>query len=132
MTESFIYVTIWAASRQNHYNGFATSMYLDQPAHPHRLIRIHMLFAISFSTCYTVCKRTAWILIRLRACACWSGSMLVANTLCWFCLDAAYIVFYLDPNVTIWIIYLIVVKWHNSFSNWTSENISHHKLDRFL
>jgi hypothetical protein len=28
-----------------------------------------MLFAISFSTCYRVCKRTAWILIRLRGCA---------------------------------------------------------------
>jgi hypothetical protein len=25
-----------------------------------------MLFAISFSTCYRVCKRTAWILIRLH------------------------------------------------------------------
>jgi hypothetical protein len=35
------------------------------------------LFAISFSTCYRVCKRTARILIRLRGCAagldpCWS------------------------------------------------------------
>jgi hypothetical protein len=35
-----------------------------------------MLSAISFSTCYRVCKRTAWILIRLRGCA-----------LCWFCHD---------------------------------------------
>jgi hypothetical protein len=28
------------------------------------------LFAISFSTCYRVFKRTAWILIRLRGCVC--------------------------------------------------------------
>jgi hypothetical protein len=45
----------------------------------------------SFFTCYRVCKRTAWILIRLRGCAGWSGSMLVANPLCWFCRDAAHI-----------------------------------------
>jgi hypothetical protein len=50
-----------------------------------------MLFAISFSTCNRVCKRTAWLLIRLRGCAGWSGSMLVANALCWFCRDAAHI-----------------------------------------
>jgi hypothetical protein len=43
-----------------------------------------ILFAISFSTCYRVCKRTAWSLIRLRG---WSGSMLVANPLCLFCHD---------------------------------------------
>jgi hypothetical protein len=42
-----------------------------------------MLFAISFFTCYRVCKGTAWILIRLR------GSMLVANPLYWFCHDTA-------------------------------------------
>jgi hypothetical protein len=38
-----------------------------------------MLFAISFSTCYRGCKRTAG----------WSGSMLAANPLCWCCRDAA-------------------------------------------
>jgi hypothetical protein len=43
-----------------------------------------MLFAVSFSTCYMVCKGTAWILIGLRGYAGWSGSMLVANALCWF------------------------------------------------
>jgi hypothetical protein len=32
---------IWAASRQNQRNSFATSMDPDQPAHPHSLIRIH-------------------------------------------------------------------------------------------
>jgi hypothetical protein len=37
-----------------------------------------MLFAISFSTCYRVCQRTAWILIRLRG-------------LSWFCRDAAHL-----------------------------------------
>jgi hypothetical protein len=51
-----------------------------------------MLFTISFSTCNRVgIKQKAWILIRLRGCAGWSGSMLVANTLCWFCRDAAQI-----------------------------------------
>jgi hypothetical protein len=49
-----------------------------------------MLFAISFSTCYRVCKQTAWILIGLRRCAGWSGSMLVANALCWFCHGAPH------------------------------------------
>jgi hypothetical protein len=48
-----------------------------------------MLFAISFSICNRVCKRTEWILVRLRGRAGWSGSMLVANALCWFCRDAA-------------------------------------------
>jgi hypothetical protein len=51
-----------------------------------------MLFAISFSTCNRVVKRTAWILIRLCGCAGWSGSMLVANQLCWFCRYVAHIV----------------------------------------
>jgi hypothetical protein len=46
-----------------------------------------MLFTISFSTCNRVCKRIAWILIRLRR---WSGSMLVASALCWFCHGAAH------------------------------------------
>jgi hypothetical protein len=36
---AFIYV--WAASWQNQHNGFATSMDLDQPAHPSSLISIH-------------------------------------------------------------------------------------------
>jgi hypothetical protein len=49
-----------------------------------------MLFAISFFTCYMVCKRTAWILIRLCGCAGWSESMLVANALCWICRDLAH------------------------------------------
>jgi hypothetical protein len=46
--------------------------------HPCSLIRIHAVRYHSFSTCYRVCKRTAWILIRLRGCAgcgldpCWS------------------------------------------------------------
>jgi hypothetical protein len=53
-----------------------------------------MLFAFSFSTCNRVCRRKAWILIRLRGCAGWSGSMLVANALCWFCHDAAHFTFF--------------------------------------
>jgi hypothetical protein len=32
-----------------------------------------------------------WILIRLRGCIGWSGSMLIANPLCWFCHGAAHI-----------------------------------------
>jgi hypothetical protein len=31
------------------------------------------------------------LVIRMRGCAGWSGSMLVANPLCWFCRDAAHI-----------------------------------------
>jgi hypothetical protein len=50
-----------------------------------------MLLAISFSTCNRVGKRTAWIQTRLRGCAGWSRSMLVANALCWFCHYAAHI-----------------------------------------
>jgi hypothetical protein len=81
-----INMCIWAASWQNQHNGFATSMNPDQPAHLRSL-----MFPISFSTCYRVCKRTAWILIRLLRCAGWFGSMLVANALCWFCHDAAHL-----------------------------------------
>jgi hypothetical protein len=47
-----------------------------------------MLFAFSFYTCNRVGKRTA--LIRPCGCAGWSGSMLVANALCWFCHDEAH------------------------------------------
>jgi hypothetical protein len=45
------------------------------------------------STCNRVCKRTAWILIRLRGCTGWSGFMLVANAQCWFCHSTAQILF---------------------------------------
>jgi hypothetical protein len=88
----------------------------DQPAHPHSLIRIQMLFAISFLTCYRICKRTAWILIRLRGCAGWSGSMLVANTLCCFCHDAAQIYIFtpfLPLNLYTWLV------WHCIWSCFT-------------
>jgi hypothetical protein len=61
--------------------------------HPRSLISGSMLFAISLSTYNMVCKWTAWILIRLCRCAGWSGSMLVANPLCWFCHDAAHMIF---------------------------------------
>jgi hypothetical protein len=78
---------IWAVSRQNQHNGFATSMDQDQPAHPRSLIRIH---AVCLQTLLQVEKliansmdpdQTAW--------------MLVANRLRWFCRDTAHI-FYLD------------------------------------
>jgi hypothetical protein len=65
-------------------------------------IRASMLFAISFSTCYRICKRTAWILIRLRRYAGWSGSMLVTNPLCWFCHDAAHIIIDHFHKLFIW------------------------------
>jgi hypothetical protein len=48
-------------------------------------------FAISFSTCNRIGTRTKWTLIRLRGCAGWSGSMLVANALFWFCRDTVHI-----------------------------------------
>jgi hypothetical protein len=55
-----------------------------------------MLFAISFSTCNRVGKRTAWILIRLR------GSMLVANPLCWFSHGAAHLIPIATKNKSQW------------------------------
>jgi hypothetical protein len=51
--------------------------------------------SLSFSILVIDCNRTACILNRLRGCAGWSGSMLVANALCWFCHAAAHI---LVPN----------------------------------
>jgi hypothetical protein len=39
-------------------------------------------------------KRTTWFLIKLRGCAGWTGSMLVANALCWFCRDAAHMIYH--------------------------------------
>jgi hypothetical protein len=56
-------------------------MDLDQPAHP-------LTNSISSRE---IDSETAWILIRLRGSAGWSGSMLVANPLCWFCHDAVQI-----------------------------------------
>jgi hypothetical protein len=84
---------IWAASWQNQHSAFATSMDPDQPAHPHSLIRIHTvrlptlsqvekLIANSMDSDQTATVRMRW----LR-----SGSMLVANALCWFCCDAAHV-----------------------------------------
>jgi hypothetical protein len=77
----------WTVSRQNQHNGFVTSMDPDQPVQPRRQIRVHAV-RCQFLSCYRVCKRTAWILVRLRGCAGWSGSMLVANPLCCFCCGA--------------------------------------------
>jgi hypothetical protein len=60
-----------------------------RPAWIHSSLRIHavwsgsMLFAISFSTCNRVYKRTAWILIRLRGCAGWSGCKRTMLVLSW-------------------------------------------------
>jgi hypothetical protein len=68
-----------------------------RPAWIQTSLRLHavwsgsMLFAFSFSTCNRVCKRTAWILIRLRGCAGWSGFMPVTKALRWFCRDAAHL-----------------------------------------
>jgi hypothetical protein len=83
-----------------------------------------MLFAISFSSGYRVCKRTAWIFIRLRGCAGWSGSMLVANPLCWFCHGAAHIIFStmieyssdLSMKKSITIVY-ICISWDKNINN---------------
>jgi hypothetical protein len=93
---------IWAASRQNQHNRFATSM--DHGS---------MLFTVSFSTCNRVGKRTAWILIRLRGCAGWSGSMLVANPLCWFCHDTTHMCFFFNcfGTLLITVFYWKMRKW---------------------
>jgi hypothetical protein len=90
-TQNAIHVNIWAVSWQNQRNAFATSMDPDLPGHPHSLFRIHAVRLQFLYLCYRVCKRTAWILIRLRGSAGWSGSMLVANPLCWFCHDTAHL-----------------------------------------
>jgi hypothetical protein len=68
-----------------------TIMDPDQPEHLRSLIRIH---AVRLQTLLQVEKliATAWILIRLRRCAGWFGSMLVANPLCLFCHDTAHII----------------------------------------
>jgi hypothetical protein len=73
-------------TKKTQHSAFATSMDPDQPVHPGSLIRIH---AVSFFTCNRVGKRTAWILIRQRGCACWSGSMRDASPICWLCRGAA-------------------------------------------
>jgi hypothetical protein len=82
---------IWAASRQNQHNAFATSMHPDQPVYPRSLIRIH---AVRLQTLLQVVKLIANSMNHdqtANGCAGWSGSMLVANALCWFCRDAAHI-----------------------------------------
>jgi hypothetical protein len=43
----------------NQHNAFATSMYLDQPAHPRSLIRIH---AVRLPTLFQVEKLIAYIM----------------------------------------------------------------------
>jgi hypothetical protein len=58
-----------------------------------RLLSGSMLFAYQLYYMWRNWERTAWILIRLRGCAGWSGSMLVANALCWFCRDVAHFYF---------------------------------------
>jgi hypothetical protein len=80
----------WAASWHNQHwhnqhNWFATSMDLDQPELPRSLIRIH---AVSLPTLLQVEKLIANSMdpdhVRLRGCAGWSWSTLVANALCWY------------------------------------------------
>jgi hypothetical protein len=48
-----------------------------------------LLFAYQLYYKWRNWQRITLILIRLRGCAGWSGSMLVANALRWFCRDAA-------------------------------------------
>jgi hypothetical protein len=68
---------IWAAPWQNLHSAFTTQTCTSAES-----VRC-------FSTCNRVCRRTAWILIRLCECAGWSGSMLFAKALCKFCHDMA-------------------------------------------
>jgi hypothetical protein len=77
-----------------------------RPAWIQTILRIHavwsgsMLFAISFSTCYRVCKRTARIVIRLRRCAGWSQTHYVGFVI------ARLKYFYLLKSKTLYSIYL--------------------------
>jgi hypothetical protein len=75
-------------SRQNQHSAFATSTDPDQPAHPRSLIRIH---AVRLPTLLQGEKLIANSMDpdQTTRCASWSGSMLLANALCWFCRDAA-------------------------------------------
>jgi hypothetical protein len=62
-----------------------------------------MLFVISFSTCYRVCKRTAWILIRLHMHMqagldpCWSQTQYVG-----FVMILSYILLFLTQHEQIY------------------------------
>jgi hypothetical protein len=61
------------------------------------LIRIH---AVRLPTLLQVEKLIANSMdpdLRLRGCADWSGSMLVANALRWFCRYAAHIIYWIAP-----------------------------------
>jgi hypothetical protein len=108
----------WAASRQNQHSAFVTSMDPDQPAHPRRLIRIHAQFAISFSTCYRVCKRTAWILIRLDTC--WSQTHYVGFVVTWLkCFPIckrANILFHFPQNLS------NKNTWKQKMCNWVRQS----------
>jgi hypothetical protein len=57
-----------------------------QPAHPRSLIRIH---AVRLPTSLQVEKLIANNMDPDQTVG-WSGSMLVANPLCWFCHDTAH------------------------------------------
>jgi hypothetical protein len=59
----------------------------DQPAHPRSLIRIH---AVRYQFLYLLKGLKANSMDPYQGCAGWSGSMLVANALRWFCHDTAH------------------------------------------
>ena len=72
-TCSFMVKLIWATTWQNQQSDCAPSEDSDQPGHPPRLIRV---FAV-------------------RGCPGWSESSLGAQSFCWFCHEAAHIIFVL-------------------------------------
>ena len=89
----------WAASWQNQQNECAPSEDSDQPGHLPSLIRV-----------FAVCMKKAWVLryplstqrrlIRLGRCPGWSESSLGAQSLCWFCHEAAQM--FLTHSVMYW------------------------------
>jgi hypothetical protein len=95
---------IRAASRQNQHGVFATSM---DPVHPAQSDQDP---CCSLSVCNRVGKQTSWMLIRLRGCAGWSGSMLVANPLCWFCHGTAQLLFHFFCDLGMRLFFLISLR----------------------
>jgi hypothetical protein len=78
------------------------------------LILENYLSPIKCKKCQLSPCKTAWILIRPRGCAGWSGSMLVANALCWF-----YIMYWINilywHNIMYWRIILFIENEHPTF-----------------
>ena len=85
---------------KNQQCGCAHSQDSNQPGHPPSLIGV-----------FAVCMKKAWvlsyplsaqrILIRLGGCPGWSESLLGACSLCWFCHEAAHILYTIRAHLMI-------------------------------